>query len=221
MIKRSHAPGIIILAVVLIGCNDSTESNQSSEPKLEIYRLADLPALGESLPSVLDNDRLLAAPPKQWHVASKSSKCLTRFQASRQRKYPSIILTAEEYVGDIYDVTEENVVEFARQRAAAMQQNASDARQKITLQPIKVGPFVGVSYRRRGAVQGQFKKIVLERLMLETVAFGRLYTIELRVREGEENEFRPHLLAVAGGLKFYDPEAPEEDEPVSASSHAK
>ncbi len=199
MMRQSHAPDIILLAVVLIGCNDSTNSNQSSQPKLEIYRLADLPALGEPLPSVLDDDRLLAAPPQQWHVASKSSKCLTRFQASRQRKYPSIILTSEEYVGDIYDVTEENVVEFAGLRAAAMQQ-------KITPQPIKVGPFVGVSYRRRGEAQGQFKKIILERLMLETVAFGRLYTIELRVREGEENEFRPHLLAVAGGLKFYDPE---------------
>ena len=54
--------------------------------------------------------------------------------------------------------------------------------------------------------------------MLETVAIGRLYTIELRVREGEEDQFRPHLLAVAAGLKFYDP---EEGEPVSSSSQAK
>ncbi|NQU24371.1 MAG: hypothetical protein HQ567_24065 [Candidatus Nealsonbacteria bacterium] len=203
MMKRFLTAGAFLLSIVLIGCNGSPKSGPSSGPTLETHQLADLPALGDPLPMLLDNDRIQVTPPRQWHIASRSSKCLTRFQLARESNYPTIILTAEEYAGDIFDVTEENVVEFAKERTGA----------KMTPTPIKVGPFTGISYRRRGSVKGEFKNIPVERLMLETVAFGRLYTVELRAREGDETEFRPHLLAVAGGLKFYNPEEDEPDQP--------
>ncbi|MBN2023880.1 MAG: hypothetical protein JW809_13945 [Pirellulales bacterium] len=161
------------------------------------------PKLGDYLPP-LDQGRLEVAPPAGWYVPPRSAKYIARFTVSRTESYPSILITAASYE-EIADVTDENVDEFRNEIEGRLleEEGDSDAQDAAsTVETIRAGPFLGVAYRKRAKTTADLKTIALERIVLETVVEGRKYVVELRTEAGTARQYRPHLLAVAGGMKF-------------------
>ncbi|MBN2472985.1 MAG: hypothetical protein JXB62_00155 [Pirellulales bacterium] len=210
-------PALVLLTVVVGGCDRPEKA-----PVLEESRTVaaeTLPELG-GLIGPLDEGRIEVAPPAGWHVPPRNRQWLIRFTALQNLSYPSILLTAEDYE-TVFNVTDTNVDEFARQISAALSKDTSTARLSQGIEPIKIGSLVGITYRRRAQATYKSKKIELERLFIETVVSGRKYTLELRTRTGTLDKYRSSLEAVAGGMKFLHAEEtpeteglPELDEPL-------
>jgi hypothetical protein len=187
-----------VLVVLVAGCPTAPpvpapEQSSTIDP-------GTLPELGDYMPP-LDDERIEVAPPEGWYIPSASLKYIVRFQLDTQTKYPSIIVTGEDYE-PIFNVSEDNVKAFAAQVKRDQEVPA--------VKPIEVGQFIGVTYRKQAKEKQSINKI-LERLFLDTVVAGRKYTIELRTREGSLAEAQPHLFAVAHGIKFLKAEPPGEE----------
>lgn len=193
---------LVVSVILPLGCGGSPEAPPSPQPR--IVKLDELPELGDPI-GPLDQQRIEVAPPKGWYVPARSSRWIVRFTPSDQVGYPSIMVTAEPYEG-ISNVSRQNVAEFAKQIASALGSNKSGAKQAAEAAPIQIGRFVGVSHERTGEAPHGFKKIIVERLILDTVVAGRKYSIELRTREGDLSKYRPHVFAVAAGIKFLEQE---------------
>jgi len=194
---------VVCLAVSLalvLGCNDSPTGPVSKQHR--VINEKELPKLGE-LFGPLDEGRIEVAAPAGWKIAPRSAKWITRLQKSDAGSYPSIIIQAEDYES-IFNVSKTNVDEFAGRVAAAMKKEDSAGKQAVSVDSIVIGSFVGIASERRGKAKHGFKRVVVERLILQTVVAGRKYTIELRTREGELNDYRRPLYAVAAGIKFHE-----------------
>ncbi|MHC4176417.1 MAG: hypothetical protein ACYSWU_02860 [Planctomycetota bacterium] len=223
--KLLHVPGVLgpgvlglVVAVGLAsGCDRSPRVPRAQ--RSTTATLDELPELADPI-GPLDGQRIEVAPPKGWHVPSQSHRWIVRFTASEQLQYPTILVTAGDYEG-LSDVSKANVEEFARQIAGAFEREKSSAKQAMTVTPIEIGRFVGVSYRRRGKAPYGMKEIVVERLLLDTVVAGRKYTIELRTRDGDLDRFQPYLFAVAAGIKFLQPESGGESQQPDAGSNSE
>ena len=206
--KSFHVPAGVCLIVPLalaLGCGRSQKAPVSDES--ETFEVVDLAELDEPMPP-LDADRIEVSPPKGWHTPSRSSEWIVRFTVSRKLSYPSIIITAEDFE-KIFNVSKDNVDEFAQQIALGLEQDPKVAKLADPVTPVEIGTLVGVTHRRRAKI----KKSIIERQFVETVVAGRKYTLELRARKGTLDEYRPHLLAVANGIKFLKAETakpPEE-----------
>lgn len=153
------------------------------------------PKLGDYLPP-LDKGRVEVAVPEGWHVPPANSKYVVRFTRSDADDYPTVVVTAEDYQGQVGStVTKENVRKFAEEVARELKKERS------AVQPFQVGDFVGVRYRKRGPEPGRVSGTI-EALFLDTVVEGRKYSIHLRAREGSLEQELPYLYAVVGGIKF-------------------
>ena len=116
--KLLHVSGVVCLAVavgLVSACDRSQGTTHAKRPTT--VEVDELPELDDPI-GPLDQQRIEVAPPKGWHVPSKSSRWIVRFTPSEQMQYPSIIVTAEDYQG-ISHVSRSNVDEFARQIAPA------------------------------------------------------------------------------------------------------
>lgn len=205
---------VVVPIGLVTGCNSSEQAPLKQRPTT--INVNELPELGDAI-GPLDGQRIEVAPPRGWQVPPRSSQWIVRFAASEQTSYPSIIIRAENYEG-AFNVSRANVDEFARQIAGSLEKDKSAAKRTVTVTPIEIGRFVGVSCRRRGKVSSRFKSIVVERLLLDTVVAGRKYTIELQTREGDLDIYRDHLFAVAAGIKFLQPESEGESPQPDADS---
>lgn len=190
----------LVLTIGLVGCS-GPEGGPASAPsgagaKVLQVNAQRLPKLGATL-SPVDEGRLEIAPPAGWHVPPRSRRWLVRFQADPGSPYPMIFVTVEDSDA-LFHVTRENLEEFTAGVRGELLADSDTRRLAAGLQPVVIGSFHGTLYRRWGRSDGR----VMERWMLETVANGRRYTLELRSREGLADEYLPHLYAVASGLKF-------------------
>jgi hypothetical protein len=198
VLREFRALSLLVSFGLLLGCGGGAEKAGSSGQTRQV-KTAKLPKLGEPFPQPLDDDRVTLAPPDGWDISPRNSKWMVRFQKDAQDAYPSIIIYADADTTGIGTVTNQNANEFAKQVVAELTQGAS---QKTVLEPLTVGSFVGVNYERRGKAKHGFKDIIVQRAIMETVVAGRRYKIDLRTRDGDLHQYRPHALAVAGGMKF-------------------
>jgi hypothetical protein len=208
-LPRSRMVCLVVPLAFAAGCGNSPQAPVAEQPTT-VVNVQRLPGLDDPM-APLDEGRIQVARPKGWHTPSRSSKWIVRFTPSSQFSYPSIIVTAEDYE-PVFHVTKQDVDRFAEQIAAALKQDPKTARLTQPVRPVEVGPFVGISYQKRGKATYEYKKIVLERLFLETVVAGRKYGFELRTRTGTVEKFRPYLLAVAAGARFLQAETAQSPE---------
>lgn len=171
-----------------------------------------LPDLDEPF-GPLDEGRLKVSPPKGWHIASRSSNYVIRFQADMMLGYPTILVTAEDFT-QTRNVDKDNVGQFAKQITAALEANPKVLKLVAPIEPIELGGRQYIAYHRRAKIKGKKHKI-LERWFFETVVAGRKYTVELQTLEGTVNRYRPHAMAVAGAIEFREAHAVEPvDSPI-------
>jgi len=189
---------VVFLVLGIFGCGGPQGGGGSSRSDARIRHISTkkLPKLAATNIAV-DDGRLEVAPPAKWQVPPRDRRWLVRFQADLGSSYPMIFVTTEDSDAMV-QVTPENLEKFAAQVRKELLANSSTKRLAQGLQPVVVGDFHGALYQRWGKSDGR----VMERWMLETVANGRRYTLELRSREGLAEEYLPHLYAVASGLKF-------------------
>lgn len=194
---------------MLAGCGQQTGSSGNPPPKpapsetpqsaLRRIDPAGLPALGGSLPP-LDDGRVEISRPEDWQASPRSSKYLVRFVARPHSAYPSLVFNALDT--DFPAVTEQNVSDWAAR--VAEEWEARLAPQGVRLDkpvtPVRIGEFVGVEYVRR-AQDSRGRRLSI--LMLDTVAAGRRYQLELYALEGTFEHDRPFAYTVAAGLKFH------------------
>ncbi len=189
----------VFLVLGTVGCGGpegGRAPSRSASVQVRQISTKDLPKLSSPIAPV-DGGRLKIAPPQNWHVPPRRAQWLVRFQADPGIPYPMIFVTVEDSDAT-HHVTRDNLEEFAAEVRRALLAGPDTARLAAGLQPVTVGDFHGALYRRWGKSSGR----VMERWMLETVANGRRYTLELRSREGLAETHLPHLYAVASGLKF-------------------
>jgi len=198
---------LLFSVVWLLGCGGGADNDGGSSGAapggVRTVPLEKLPDLGEPFPQPLDEGRVTIAPPEGWEISPRDSNWMIRFQKDMQDAYPTIIVYAEPDSTGMNTITAQNAEEFAQRVAAELSRGATA--QKTVLEPMTVGSFVGVNYERRGKAKHGFKTIVVERAIMETIVGGRRYKIDLRTRDGDLHQYRPHVLAVAGGMKFHSP----------------
>jgi len=211
------ALGLLAGFGLLLGCGDSAEQGGSGGDGIRKIAVAKLPKLGDPLPQPLDGGRVTIAPPAGWEISSRDSRFLIRFQEDPHESYPTIVVKAEDESGSIRNVTRATVPDFAKQVAAELKESKS---QKTVIEEFEAGSFVGVDYERRGQAKHDYKTIIVERLILETIVGGRRYSIDLRTRDQDLHKYRPHAFAVAAGMKFLKGGRPAETpaEPAPAET---
>jgi len=193
---RSIALGLLVVLAQGMGCGSpGTKPGASSGGSgITEYDLAKLPALDEPF-GPLDDGRLSVAPPKGWFTPSRSSKYLVRFQATQSSTYPTVIVTGEDEE-TIFEVTGENVAQFAAKVAAELRKEGAELTAPV--KPVKVGNRYATVYERTARSGRNY----LERMLLDTVVGGRRYTVALRALEGTLAQYRGYGLAVLAGIQF-------------------
>ena len=186
----------LLAPLLILGCGGEPKAPVSETPRT--VSLQQLPEM-DDLIGPLDEGRLEAAAPKGWVVPPRSSEYIVRFKASRQVTYPTIIITGEDYE-PVFDVSKDNVADFANQVAADFEGAEGMGKLAKEISPLEVGHRWGITYGRRAKV----KNLIVDRLFFETVVSGRKYNFELRTLKGSVSKYRPYLLAVVGGVKFLD-----------------
>jgi len=209
-VYRLRALGLLAGFGLFLGCGGSAKEGGSGGSGIRKLSASKLPKLGDPLPHPLDEGRVTIAPPAGWEISPRDSRFLVRFQEDPHESYPTIIVKAEDESGSIRDVTRATVHDFAKQVAAELKGSKS---QKTVIEEFEAGLFVGIDYERRGRVERDYKTIIVERLILETIVDGRRYSIDLRTRDQDLHKYRPHAFAVAAGMKFLEGGTPAEAPP--------
>jgi len=202
-----RAIGLLAGLTLLFGCGGPAREAGPGGSAVRRIAVSKLPGLGEPLPQRLDGGRVTISPPAGWQISPRDSSFLIRFQEDPHQSYPTIVVKADDASGPIQNVTRDTVHDFARQVAAEFQKGRS---QKTVIEPVEVGSFVGIDYERRARARHRHKEIIVERLILETVVDGRRYSIDLRTRDQDLANYRPHVFAVAAGMKFHEQGGPAE-----------
>lgn len=112
------------------------------------------------------------------------------------QRIPGILIKVREY-GDFKTLGPPDLRKFVRKRAAEVTEEKG-FKKKLNVKQIAIRGFNGAEY----AYTATISKKKYERLVLETVVDGRLYSLELTTLFALREESRPQLYAVATGLKF-------------------
>ncbi len=207
----SHWKPIALLLMLLpwavpFGCGgDSGSQPSGGQPAGSgptIVKAEDLPGLDPAL-GPLDDGRVMVAPLSGWYIPVRNSDYVIRFRLAQDIAYPTILVTATDYE-PIFDLSPENVEQFATQVADEIAQRGESAGLIAPVAPILIGGRPAVTYQRRG----KSGKQIVERYFLETVAGGRRYTLELRALQGTLSEFQPYAWALLYGMEFLEQQGP-------------
>lgn len=200
--------------LLVLGCGAREKAPVSTQKK--IVEIGELPKLGDPI-GPLDEGRVEVSPPEDWATLSRKTGWVIRFKESEKLSYPNLRVTAEDYE-NIFNVRKDNVDEFAKQIAGALREDESVTKLAEAVTPMEIGGLVGVTYGRR-AKDSKDRKV--EQRFIETVVAGRKYKIELQARRGTLERYRPHLHAVAGGIKFLKADTAEPPEDASGKEKSE
>jgi hypothetical protein len=208
----------VSLSVVLTGCGEQAATSESQPTASPIKtqavsesgykrRLAeDLPAVGDPLPP-LDDGRVEIAGPEGWRPLLRNSKYLAAFIKEGGRQLPRIVATVGDPPADVLDDTaEDNAHVLAEVLDAGLRQDDTKVVPEHCV-PIILGERTFVRHVRLATMGGD--PVVIQ--SLQTVAGGRLYTVELicavNAADGREyvqslKTYRDDGYSVAANMKF-------------------
>ncbi len=176
---------------------------QVSAETLEVfaYSADELSALADFLPD-LDEGRVRAAPPVDWHVASRDPKCVARFLFDRAFPLPRITIEARAAsFPQPRDVRRENLLEFRERLLGSLEGKMRQAMEGQCW-ALVLGDVPCIAYRTQQVFQVGSGRYGADREVLVTLRNGRLYTVILDVQAGQLDDYRADAWAVMAGLKF-------------------
>ena len=210
-----------LICWTLVGCGggDSPAATADDPPEQATFEplplksadQAKLPKLGDYLQNI--DNKVEIAPPQGWLPKGRSREYLTAFVREKTAAVPAILVkAADTAVGDIADVTADNVIDYAIALQATLNDPIESAR------PMQIGPHHFARYVK----EAKIATLPAEVQVLSTVREGRTYTIELRVRDVEDlKKYRDHAYAVAAGLNFAADAKPFDFKPQIDPAEAK
>jgi hypothetical protein len=152
---------------------------------------------------VFDDGRIEVPLPKGWSDSINEENSdkdldtnLARMARGDVQRLPGIMVRVREY-DDFKTLGESDLRKFVRKRNADVPKEKG-FKNKLDVKPISLRGFHGAEYAYTVRISGNR----YERLTLETVVDGRLYTLELTTLNALREEARPALYAVATGMKF-------------------
>lgn len=196
--------GLFVLSLLVAGCGTNSDADEdpgdkkaakkSQEPKIA-------PLAGKL--GTFDEGRIEVPLPKGWkdslneeNSTKDLDKNLARMSGEGSQRIPGILIKVREY-GDFKTLGPPDLRKFVRKRAAELPKERN-SKGKFDVKQRSLGGFNGAEYAYKLKIGGKS----YERLTLETVVDGRLYTLELTTLNLLREESRPQLYAVATGLKF-------------------
>lgn len=194
LLRLATVAGLLSTLSLLPGCNQPEAPPAAPKSPVRQIDTAGLPALGEYAPP-LDAGRIEIAGPEGWQLAPRVKDYVVCFRGSTDDQYPLILVKAED--ASTEPLTRETAVAFAKSLAA-----------DGTAQPAAVGEQVGALQLKRSKAPGSIDQIV-ERLLFTTVYGKRTYIVELRVRQGQLQEYQDMLFAVVGSMREIDESSTE------------
>lgn len=198
-----------LLCGALVGCGGgNTPADPPPEAPftplpLKTVEDSTLPKVDE-FPGNTDSKVEVASPPG-WIPRLRSKEYLVAFVREKSAAVPAILVkAADTTVGDVADVSADNVIDYA----IAVQATLSDPIESP--RPMKIGPHHFARYVKEAKIAG----LPAEVQVLTTVRQGRTYTVELRVRDVEDlKKYRDQAYAVAASMKFAADAKPFEFKP--------
>jgi hypothetical protein len=209
-----------ILCGAFAGCGGTpSETTAASAPDQEPFKplplkevaQAELPKLNDYLGKI--DTKVEVAPPQGWIPKTRSKEYLVAFVRDKSSAVPAIVVRATDTAeGDIADVTEDNVVDYAIAVQATLSDPIESAR------PMKIVDRYFVRYVK----DARISDLPAEVQVLMTVREGRTYIVELRVRDvADLKKYKAHAYAVAAGLKFVADDKPFEFKPQPDPAQGK
>jgi hypothetical protein len=172
-----------------------------------------LPKTPSPLPP-LDGGRITLAYPAGWRPASRSSNFVASFyrEGTTGNGPPRITVTVEDATPtEIKNTTAENVETFRYQLVEYLK---GQEKKKVLEQPrpMLFGTQPWVRHVRSATYN---RAIPVELQVLQRAVDGRLYTIELQVKDGNIGKYRDDAYAIAARAEFAEPAAPAVAPPES------
>ncbi|MCO6457885.1 MAG: hypothetical protein J5I93_21485 [Pirellulaceae bacterium] len=213
-VLRARLPRFVMVAwagwvgLALAGCGAAGTPPANNNPATDEIRRVDAARLpiGEPMP-VLDEGRLVLSGPRDWYRSPQSRKYLVEFylDKNRQVRVPRIWVTVEESPYDgLTDVDESNVSEFARLVAQRLEADGTELVEQVL--PMLIGRTACARYVRQtkfsSTERGKTTSITAERQILEVLAGGRLYVVDLHVPIRKMLAYRDAGYAVVASMEF-------------------
>jgi hypothetical protein len=220
---------ILVMVLPLAGCGGGgggPATPDASAPAVKSVAANRL-EWGDPLPP-LDDGRVILSAPKDWAVLPRRRGYLTQFyrDKTQQVRVPRIWVTVEEStLPEIRTVDADNLEQFAQLVAQRLKDNGTKLVEPV--RPMMIGDTPCARYvlltTFSSTERGQTQKLTAERQILEVLAGGRLYTIDLHVPPRKMLDYRDAGYAVAASMSFpklNDPaaEAPAADVPSDPES---
>ena len=157
--------------------------------------------LGEYLPP-LDGGKIEFAVPEGWKPAPRDSKYVVRFSSlAAGGGLPRIdVIVEEDKLGELTDLSEENVVEFT----SAIAKHLDEAGTVVIEPPLPmiIGSVPCARYVSNLKLNVGGGTIVVERQTLALLHAGRLYKINLSVEVGKLLDSRDAAYAICSAIRF-------------------
>ena len=236
MNARNIVSVIVAAAVAAAGCGSGNSAVGTNSPRppaattkvearspsgYKMRRVEELPPVGDPLPP-LDDGRVEIAGPAGWRpLPRNSSQYLTGFSKGQPSQLPRIVVLAEDAPAGSADTTEANAHELAATLDAEQRADEMKAVQEHCL-PIVLGDRTFVRHVRLARMSGE--PLVIQ--SLQTVAGGRLYSVELicAVDAADGREYVQSLkkhrdlgYAVAANMRFGAAAAPLVEAPAKSA----
>ena len=195
-------------SLMLSGCQAGSStsaglgSSSSSMPEPKVVAAETLP-IGDQMPP-LDEGRLLLSKPKDWFPAPRSRSYVVQFyrDKTRQVRFPRVWVHAINSPFDgMVTVEEDQVTEFAELMAERLKEKQVEVIEPV--RPMIIGGIPCTRYVRATSFTGRDGKALLaERQVIDILAGGRLYTVELHVPPRKMLDYRDYGYAVVASMKF-------------------
>lgn len=191
----------------LAGCREASRppaGPSAGSPTVFEYSVSELSALGAYLPP-LDEQRVLVAPPRQWHVRPRSEAYLARFARDTRILFPRITVEVmQPGFEELRDVDRDSVVTFA-QLVASTLDDTTRQMPPAGVQPLMLGEVPCALHMTRVTLKQADRSHQVDREVLSTLSHGRMYRVVLDVFPGQLDDYRADAFAVMAAMQFLAP----------------
>lgn len=157
---------------------------------------ADLPPLAD--PSPTSDPTVEASGPEGWKRLPRNDNqyLIGWYGGTTPNALPRIFIRTTEWTGQAGDTTTSNVAELTNE----IDQKLASEEKQVTESPLAM--ILGETPYVRYVEDARVGQARAEKQILQRVANGRLYTVELQIYDGKILDARDHAYAVAAGLKI-------------------
>lgn len=217
---------IVLMVLALAGCGDQSPPTPGANSAATTRDVKQVDASrlewGDPLPP-LDDGRVILSAPKDWAVLPRRRGYLTQFyrDKTQQVRIPRIWVTVEEStLPELRTVDADNLEQFAQLVAERLAAKGTKLLEPV--RPMMIGNTPCARYVQMttfsSTERGQTQKLTAERQILEVLAGGRLYTIDLHVPPHKMLDYRDAGYAVAASMSFPKVNEPAADVPSDPES---